>query len=106
MKLVMDNTDILFKAVVDWGRARKISSGTTQTVKLLEEAGEVAHEISRGAKDMKALADAIGDTMVVLTILADIYGLDARSCMEYAYGEIRDRKGKLVNGGFVKDEES
>ncbi len=97
-------TQELFDAVREWGRARKISDPNTQTVKLLEEAGEIAHEISRGNYTSDALWDAIGDTMVVLIILADITDNDVLECLEMAYNEIKDRNGKVVRGGFVKDE--
>ena len=31
--------------------------------------------------------------------------IDITECLEIAYNEIKDRKGKLVNGVFVKEED-
>jgi hypothetical protein len=41
--------------------------------------------------------------MVVLTHIAKMYNLDLRHCYEQAYNEIKDRKGKIVNGIYVKE---
>lgn len=30
-------------------------------------------------------------------------GLKFDDCLDYAYNEIKDRKGKLINGMFVKE---
>lgn len=44
----------------------------------------------------------------LLTYLLDIavnHGTHAEDCLKAAYEEIKDRKGKVVNGVFVKDED-
>jgi NTP pyrophosphatase (non-canonical NTP hydrolase) len=87
-----------------WAEARNLISGATsqaQTVKLFEEGGEVAHAVACGDRD--ALKDGIGDMMVVLIILAAQNGLTLRDCLSAAYDEIKDRKGRMVDGIFVKD---
>lgn len=38
-----------------------------------------------------------------LMAIADIYNLDFIDCVESAYNEITDRKGKMVKGTFVKE---
>lgn len=38
-----------------------------------------------------------------LMAIADIYGLDFKDCVESAYKEIAERKGKMINGTFVKE---
>lgn len=48
-------------------------------------------------------ADAIGDVAVTLIIIAKQLGLDFHLCLAGAYEEIKDRKGKMVGGVFVKD---
>ena len=42
--------------------------------------------------------------MVVLTILAAQHNLRIESCTKAAYEEIKDRKGTMIDGVFVKDE--
>ena len=49
------------------------------------------------------MKDSIGDMYVVLTILSLQLGLDIEDCVMHSYGEIKDRKGKLVNGVYVKE---
>ena len=48
--------------------------------------------------------DAIGDMVVVLTNLAHLHGTDIETCIADAYKVIAKRKGKMINGTFVKDE--
>ena len=50
------------------------------------------------------MRDAIGDMVVVLTNLAHLTGFNIEHCIEEAYNEISNRKGKIVNGTFIKDE--
>ena len=97
------NSDALIYAIAAWGERHGINNPDRQTVKLLEECGELAHEISRKQYDSKALEDAIGDIGVVLIILADMLDYDFADCLLLAYNEIKDRKGKTVDGGFIKD---
>lgn len=40
-----------------------------------------------------------------LMAIADIYNLDLIDCVEAAYKEIANRRGKTVNGTFVKEED-
>ena len=40
--------------------------------------------------------------VVVLTNLAKLEGLEIEECIDSAYHEIANRKGKMINGTFVK----
>ena len=40
--------------------------------------------------------------VVVLTNLAHLGGTTIEECIDSAYNEIKNRKGKMVNGTFVK----
>lgn len=72
-----------------------------QLAKLQEESGELA---SGMLKDQEYLIiDSIGDIYVVLSILCAQLGLDPVECLEIAYNEIKNRKGKTVNGTFIKE---
>ncbi len=95
--------DRLTKAVNLWAENRGLheSDPSKQLLKVLEEVGEVAAAHVRG--DKKALEDGIGDTMVTLIIYARQNNLDIADCLETAYNEIKGRKGKMVNGVFVKE---
>nr|DAK18463.1 MAG TPA: dCTP pyrophosphatase 1 [Caudoviricetes sp.] len=43
--------------------------------------------------------------MVVLTIYCQQKGWSIAECFQLAYNEIKNRKGKMVNGSFVKSED-
>lgn len=72
-----------------------------QMLKLVEEIGELAEGLAKGNLD--EVIDSIGDSYVVLTILAMQLDLNIEDCVKVAYEEIADRKGKMVNGVFVKE---
>lgn len=96
---------IVFGFIIGWAQDRNLIKGATPTaqmLKLTEEVGELAAGIAR--KDLDKIEDSIGDCVVVLTILAAQNGLDIVECIEKAYQEIKDRKGKMVDGIFIKEE--
>jgi NTP pyrophosphatase (non-canonical NTP hydrolase) len=87
----------------DWAQDRGIydkGNSHTQYVKLMEEAGELAEALLKN--DKYEIKDAIGDMVVVLTNLAVLEGMQIENCIESAYNEIANRKGKMENGTFVK----
>ena len=53
----------------------------------------------------RRIADSIGDCVVVLTILATQNGLQIEDCIAQAYDEIKDRRGVMKDGVFVKEED-
>ena len=88
-----------------WAEDRNLIAGATpqaQMLKLTEECGELAHAIARNDSDLAQ--DAIGDCVVVLTILSEQLGTSIEHCFAAAYEEIKDRKGKMVDGIFIKEE--
>lgn len=89
--------------IEDWAIERNLHTAEPmkQIVKLGEEFGELCSGLAKG-KDNE-VRDAIGDMFVVLTILAMQSGTDIEDCAALAYQEIKDRKGKMVNGVFVKE---
>jgi hypothetical protein len=50
-----------------------------------------------------AFEDAIGDMYVVQTNLVERNGVSMSQAVFGSYSEIKDRKGKMVNGTFVKE---
>lgn len=73
-----------------------------QALKFHEEAGEVAKAVLK--HDLAKIEDGIGDSIVTLVMLAEIYGMSIEDCLETAYNEIKGRKGKMVNGSFIKED--
>jgi mazG nucleotide pyrophosphohydrolase domain protein len=100
-----EETEDITELIKKWATDRNVTNGDTksQMVKLFEEAGELAEGINKNKQDL--IIDSIGDVYVVLVILCMQLGLDINDCIKAAYEEIKDRKGKLVNGLFVKEED-
>ena len=67
----------------------------------MEEAGEICKATLR--EDHDEVIDGIGDCVVVLTNLAELVGVPIEICIEAAYDEIKNRKGKMANGTYVKE---
>jgi phosphoribosyl-ATP pyrophosphohydrolase len=91
--------------VVRWGEARGIIQNGKpigQMVKLFEETTELFDAINMD--DPSKIMDAVGDIMVVLTMICGILDMNLAECYEGAYQEIKNRKGYLRSDGvFVKD---
>ena len=73
----------------------------TQALKLVEEVGETCRAVLK--VDTPEIIDGIGDCVVVLTNLAELCGVPIEECIRSAYDEIKNRKGKMVNGTFKKN---
>lgn len=97
--------NVLTEKIEQWAKDRGLAhaDSTKQVCKLLEEAGEVARAINKG--NLADLEDGIGDCFVVLTILAMQNGLTIQDCVKSAWLEIKDRKGKTIDGMFIKEED-
>jgi NTP pyrophosphatase (non-canonical NTP hydrolase) len=91
------------RAVESWSKERGIDKAdpAKQMLKLAEEVGELAAAIARN-NELGAM-DAVGDVMVVLTILCQQIGISLIDSYAIAYETIKNRKGKTVNGVFVKE---
>lgn len=72
-----------------------------QALKLGEEFGELFEGLAKGNADLTK--DAIGDMYVVMTILSQQLGFTIEECIDIAYDEIKDRRGKMIDGVFVKE---
>ena len=97
-------TDELIKKIISWAEDRKIDNPILQYAKVNEEIGEIAHELTRNRKNSTELVDALGDSFVTLIILTNILGYDVNGVISSAYEVIKDRKGKTVDGSFIKNE--
>ena len=85
-----------------WHRDRNLIDGSSekaQYMKLIQAAGELSDSLCKG-KDIK---DDIGDMMVVLINIMVRNNLTMNECLSVAYNDIKDRKGKMVDGVFVKE---
>jgi len=121
---------VLFERFTQWHHDRNLIDGTTSQVqfkKLLEEVIELYMALYPGVTpdiatmqiiqmtlglnsagriktcDGSGLPDAIGDINVVLDNIAEREGYTMASCLSSAYDDIKDRKGQMIDGTFVKE---
>jgi len=93
-----------FNDIRAWAHARNLVEGSStdkQFLKLIEEVGELAEGLAKSRP--AAIVDGIGDAVVVLTILAAQVGVQIEDCIEAAWLEIKDRKGRMQDGVFLKE---
>ena len=97
----MNNTP---EQVVQWASNKGLIEDSTweaQYIKFAEEKDELM--VALMAKDADAIEDELGDCLIVLTVIAAQQGLTIEQCYKRAYNKISKRKGKTINGIFVKD---
>ena len=99
--------DELIDNITQWADDKGILSrenAPKQSMKIMEELGETMGAILKDKKTSDVV-DGIGDILVTVIILAKQLNLEPTECLESAWNEIKDRKGKTVNGTFIKQEE-
>ena len=122
LKLARFNNNLNFenlrKKVIAWGEGKNLihqEVAEKQFLKFIEEVFEFKTE-----SDLKnymwnagiAYADVtepmaleMGDIFVTLIILCEQIGLNPIKCLDMSYEKIKDRKGKTINGVFIKEED-
>ena len=102
-----------FLPIRRWAEERGIYENgdpKTQYIKLIEEVGELGVGILKN--DHEGIKDAIGDIVVVLTNLTELLSNEQNmmadstieKCINQAYEVIKNRKGSMKNGTFVKEQ--
>ena len=94
-------------AVEKWAAEKNLldkKNSFQQFAKVVEEVGEIAAALCK-KRPKRELQDSIGDVIVTLIILSRQNGLTLESCLQEAYYEIANRRGKTVDGVFIKEEE-
>lgn len=124
---------LLTELITNWHHDRNLIEGETrpQVVKLLEEFTELVASVSEATtsegvyKDIMSMLhglyitnrikpvtpaqaedayiDSLGDMFVLMVNLAEKRAVTIESCIDTAWSEIKDRKGRLVEGIFVKE---
>ena len=119
----------LINNVIQWAADRDILNGSN-ALKQLDKTSEELNELQRALGQWYMLdalvacdaitptsavkqtqhevelevMDAYGDILVTLIIAARLDGIDIQDALASAWNTIKDRKGRLVNGKFVKEE--
>lgn len=93
----------LIEKVKAWSIERGLDQADMgiQLAKIGEEFGELCGAMIRGDED--AATDAIGDVFISLNTLSLQRKVPIEECVNKAFEEIKDRKGEMINGAFVKE---
>ena len=94
------------KEILEWAKERGILNPefvNKQFMKVIEETGELAKSIIKDDKEQQK--DDLGDMYITIVILAEQLGHDLDRCIYEAFNTIKNRKGKLVDGSFIKEED-
>lgn len=91
--------------IENWAESKGIlskSSARAQLLKAVAELGELCDAEIKG--DFEEQVDGVGDVLVCLIIYCKMKNVTLEDCLNHAWEEIKDRKGKMVDGGaFVKE---
>ena len=93
----------LVKLIEQWHEDRNLIAGSTdkdQVLKLVQELGELSDSVCK-EKDMR---DDLGDMLVVMINIMKRNNITIEECLQKAYDDIKHRKGRMVDGIFVKEE--
>ena len=99
--------DGLIQQVLSWADHKgllKAENAPKQYMKFIEEVGEFTECITKN-KEKTELQKELGDIYVTLIILGAQLNLDPQESLDAAYNKIAKRKGKTINGVFVKEED-
>ena len=95
--------DELINNVKNWAEEKNLlkeENSQAQMLKVLEEVGETAGAMLK--KKDQEIIDGLGDSFVTLIILCYQLGLEPKDCLQTAWDEIKNRKGKTINGTFIR----
>ena len=105
----------LIEKVEQWA----IDKGINQATDWRPQFGKIAEEVMEYKDELRKHEDLkgpnfyfahdemveMGDILVTLTIMAQQRGYELKQCLELAYNKIKDRKGEVIDGSFVKSED-
>ena len=100
--------------VEEWANSKDLlhkENAEKQFMKFIEEVFEFKFEmdfISQKSDCKEPTLDLkleLGDVMVTLIILSKQLDIDIVECLQLAYDKISKRRGKTLNGVFIKEED-
>lgn len=97
--------DELIKLIEEWADNRGLieADPAKQLLKIFEEVSETSQAYIR--KQPEEMEVESGDVLVTVIIFAKQTDVDLEHALGKAYRKIADRKGKLVDGSFLKEED-
>ena len=98
----METLESLELKIVKWHHDRNLIFGSRDHIQY-EKLQEECQELALNIENSQSVVDDIGDIIVVLINIAERNHLTLTDCLEHAYNDIKDRKGTMVDGIFVKE---
>ena len=100
------NIENLIDQIEDWGVARNITedggaTSKSQMHKCMEELIEWFE--ASALEEAESQIDAFGDMLVCLIQAMRLSHVTMEECLRHAWEQIKDRKGTMMNGKFVKE---
>ena len=97
--------DQLIVKIHDWSGSHGLHKGDPykQMIKITEEVGELAQGLLK--RNDEQILDSVGDIIITLAIFCQQKGIDLKDATQYAYQQIEYRKGKMIDGTFIKEED-
>ena len=92
----------LVELIEQWHEDRNLIDGSTdkdQVLKLIQEMGELSDNVCKG----NDIRDDLGDMLVVMINIMKRNNITMEECLAVAYMDIKDRKGRMIDGIFVKE---
>lgn len=99
------DTKITEQQVIGWAEEKGIfdkADVKSQLLKTYEELGEVTNCVLKN-KSVEETMLELGDVYVTLILVADMLGTSMSDALDAAYHKIKNRKGRMVDGVFVKE---
>lgn len=107
----------LKELVLEWAEDKDLlhsENADKQFMKFIEEVFEFKSEMDLYSYhhtecltriNKEHMEDEMGDIIVTLIVLCKQLGIDCVECLEMAYNKISKRKGKTIDGIFIKEED-
>ena len=110
------NFEQLQEKVLSWAKDKDLLHAENvdkQFMKFIEEVFEFKSELDMWMYgddilkliNLEHVKDEMGDIFVTLIILCEQIGIDPEGCLSMAYEKISKRKGRTINGQFIKEED-
>lgn len=95
--------DDLVYLISEWAEARNITAeGGATSYSQLKKLREEVTEFENATTEEEAKLE-FGDILVVCVQVARLRGLNMVECLDLAYQKIKYRKGRMIDGVFVKE---
>ena len=100
---ISENVDFNIETIIEeYDDGKFETSNEEQLLEAVRNLGGIAMPISSG---WKITIEWIDLFFINLIIVALLNNLNFKDCVQHAYDQIKDRKGKMIDGVFVKEED-